>query len=319
MELTTPTLVPSPGMEPHLHSFQTSYINLRGGVHPFWLPTSPEFALKKALCAGFEKVFDMRSVFRNRGELGPLHQPEFIMVEWSRAYEDYRRIVLDTEELVAGLARDLDAYPRTTFRGVPISWEPPYPRLSLSDAFSAYAKIDLPACLRDEKSFRRSCSRALGRDLAETEDWSSLFHRVMIELIEPHLGVEKPLFLYDYPAQLAALAITKPEQPLFAERFELYIGGVEIANAFTELNDPTEMARRIRHARREQIQCGMPPSPVDGELLRAMRQGMPPAGGIALGFDRLLMALLGVHDIARLIPFPFQPEPTSTQSLGLLR
>jgi lysyl-tRNA synthetase class 2 len=319
MELTTPTLVPSPGMEAHLAGFETSYIDLNGTIRPFWLPTSPEFALKKALCAGFEKVFDIRPAFRNRGEVGPLHQPEFTMVEWYRAYEDYRRIMSDTEELVASLAWNLREYLSNTFRGIPISWEPPYPLLSVAEAFDEYAGIDLFACLHDEELFRRSCCKAVGRGLSEDEDWVSLFCRVMIELIEPHLGIEKPLLLYDYPAQLAALAIVKADQPLFAERFELYVAGVEIANAFTELNDPREMARRIRGARREQKKAGMTPSPVDGELLRALRQGMPPAGGIALGFDRLLMALLGVHNISSIVAFPHETEHAKMQNLSRLR
>lgn len=319
IELTTPTLVPSPGMEAHLAGFKTSYIDLDGKIRPFWLPTSPEFALKKALCAGFEKIFDIRPAFRNRGEVGPLHQPEFTMLEWYRAYEDYRRIMTDTEELAAFLARNLSEYRSNTFRGMPISWEPPYPRLSLADAFEEYAGIDLFACLHDEGLFRRSCCEAIGRRPAEHEDWVSLFCRVMIELVEPHLGTEKPVLLYDYPAQLAALAIIKPDQPLFAERFELYIAGVEIANAFTELNDPREMARRIREARREQTKDGMPLSPVDGELLRALRQGMPPAGGIALGLDRLLMALLGVHKISSVVAFPHETEHDKMQNLSLLR
>lgn len=318
LEIQTPSLVLSPGMEPSLGFFTTTYVDHRQRPHVYYLPTSPEFSLKKALCAGYERIYDIRPVFRNHGELGPLHHPEFTMLEWYRAYADYTAIMHDTEELVSFLACELVGKEPAPFRGIRISWEPPYPHKSVQEAWSQFVGIDLLACLQDPTYMHAQCQEALERALPADEDQTTLFHRIMLEIVEPQLGLDKPTILYDYPADLAALSVIKQGEPLLCERFELYIAGVEMANAFTELNDPREMALRIRRDRGLQMSAGMPQSPVDGQLLRALRQGMPPAGGIALGMDRLLMALLGISTIEEAIPFPLSDLTSHEQRLGRL-
>ncbi|MBN1423378.1 EF-P lysine aminoacylase GenX [Candidatus Fermentibacteria bacterium] len=317
IEVPTPTLVPSPGMESTLTGFSTSYEDHTGFVRTLWLPTSPEFALKRALCGGMERIFEIRPVFRNRGEMGPLHHPEFTMLEWYRAYEDYHAIMQDTEELVSRIARSLCPLRDTTFRGVSLRWEPPFPRLSVAEAFIRYSGIDLLAGLEDKDEFSRCCAGRLSH-VSAGDDFCTLFHRIMVELIEPHLGLEGPLVLYDYPLELAALSVPKRNDPRLCERFELYVAGVELANAFTEVNDPREMALRIRQARAEQKNRGLAPTPVDAALLQAMRRGMPPAGGIALGLDRLLMVMLGVEHICGIAPFSLHDEHSLSQRTGRL-
>jgi len=318
VEVPTPALVPSPGMESHLAGFSTVYEDHRGSPHRVWLPTSPEFALKRALCAGLERIFEVKTVFRNHGEMGPLHYPEFTMLEWYRAFTDYRVIMEDAEELVSAIARCLQTDAQQEFRGVPIRWDPPYRRMSVSEAFSFYAGIDLVKGMGDEDGFRSACEARLSRVPCD-EDFSSLFHRVMMELVEPNLGLSAPVILHDYPMALAALAAQNREDTRFCERFELYVAGVELANAFTEVNDPREMAIRIKQARQEQRARGVLPTPADGGLLRAMRQGMPPSGGIAVGMDRLLMAMLGLDHIAEVLPFCLHDAVSLSQRLRTLR
>jgi len=317
VEVPTPSLVPSPGMEPHLAGFSTWYEDHAGHTRQVWLPTSPEFALKRALCEGLDRIFEIRTVFRNRGEMGPLHYPEFTLLEWYRAFADYRVIMSDTEDLLSSIAHRLGAVTHRTFRGIRIRWDAPYCRMSVSEAFSRYAGIDLGEGMEDEDGFRAACAARLSH-VPPGEDFCSLFHRVMIERVEPHLGLGAPVILYDYPMAVAALAVRKPGDPRFCERFELYVAGVEMANAFTEVNDPREMAIRIRRARQEQRAMGARPTPVDGEVLRAMRRGMPPSGGIAVGMDRLLMAMLGLDHIAAVLPFCLHDGQSLRQRIGCL-
>ncbi len=319
-EVPTPTLVPSPGMEPHLRGFATTFEDDAGGRLERWLPTSPEFALKRALCMGLEKIFEVKTVFRN-GEMGPLHSPEFTMLEWYRAFEDYRAIMRDAEELVRVVAQGLRGY-AAPFRGLSIDWQGPFERMTVEEAFTRYAEIDLRACLHDLEAFRQACAPVLSH-VEDGEDFDSLFHRVMLELVEPRLGVgldgvASPVILHDYPMACAALAVENPRNRGFCERFELYVAGVELANAFTEVNDPREMALRVRAARARQRRLGYTQTPPDGDLLRAMRRGMPPSGGIALGLDRLLMALLGLSHIAEALPFVPHDARSLSQSCGTL-
>lgn len=315
VEVPTPALVPSPGMEPHLVGFSTAYLDPAGHRHRRWLPTSPEFALKRALCAGLDRIFELKTVFRN-GEAGPLHSPEFTMLEWYRAFVDYRAIMDDAQELMATVARRLASSLRP-FRGVTVRWEPPYPRMSVCEAFRRFAGIDLEEGLQDEAAFRTACRTRLSHTLPD-EGFDSLFHRVMMELVEPHLGISSPVILHDYPISMASLAVARRDDPRFCERFEVYAAGVELANAFTEVNDPGEMARRVRRARREQRALGIAPAPADRDLLRAMRGGMPPSAGIAVGVDRLLMAMLGLDHIAAVLPLSMHDAATRDQRIGMI-
>jgi len=304
VEWPTPRLVVSPGIEVHLQGFVTHYLDSRGEARSRYLPTSPEFSLKKALCAGMERIYELCRCFRNGGEAGPLHHCEFTMLEWYRAFVDYQSIMVDVEELGWFLAEELGPEVAPSFRGIAVDWRPPWPRRSLKEVFSHYCGIDLERGVQDPEYLRREATRLLGEQREGEEDFETLFFRLSLQFIEPHLGLGKPEILYDYPITMAALAAGKPGDPHTAERFEVYVAGVELANAFTELNDPVEQEARFHQALAEKRRRGFPEVPIDAEFLRELGYGMPPAAGIALGVERLLMALTDTSHINDLFFLP---------------
>ncbi|MBW2073021.1 MAG: EF-P lysine aminoacylase GenX, partial [Deltaproteobacteria bacterium] len=315
VEWQTPRLVASPGIEVHLKGFETHYLDRKGGRKRCYLPTSPEFSLKKALCAGMDRIYEICRCFRNGGESGPLHQCEFTMIEWYRTYVDYEAIMRDVEELAYFLEKSLRCSAADRFRGRRIDWTPPWPRTSLKELFLRHCSIDLGRALKDLPYFRRQSSRFLSQDATEQAGFDDLFFQLFLSKIEPNLGLDKPEILYDYPAHMSALAATKPGEPAFAERCEVYVSGVELANGFTELNDPFEQRARFEAALREKRALGYPEVPVDQQFLQELEYGMPPAAGIALGLERLLMAIAGVEDIAMLFFLPHQWEQEDEQLL----
>lgn len=304
VEWPTPQLVVSPGLEVHLQGFVTHYLDDRGRSQRCYLPTSPEFSLKKALCAGMERIYEICRCFRNGGETGPLHQCEFTMLEWYRAYADYRAIMNDVEELGIYLHEGLHSENSSAFRSRQINWRPPWPRTSLQEVFDHHCGVNLERGVDDLEYFRTEALRLLGEGAVESRDFDSLFYQLFLDFIEPHLGLKKPEILYDYPISMAGLAARKPGRPKFAERFEVYVAGVEIANAFTELNDPVEQEERFRRALEEKRRRGYPEVPTDRQFLKELIYGMPPAAGIALGVERLLMAQTGTEHIEDLFFLP---------------
>jgi elongation factor P--beta-lysine ligase len=244
-----------------------------------------------------ERIYEICHCFRNGGEAGPLHHCEFTMLEWYRAYADYRLIMNDVEELGIYLHEGLASENSSAFRSRQIDWRPPWPRTSLQEVFDYHCEINLERGIEDLEYFRTEALRLLGEGAVESQDFDSLFYQLFLNFIEPHLGLEKPEILYDYPISMAGLAARKIGRPKFAERFEVYVAGVEIANAFTELNDPLEQEERFREALEQKRQRGYPEVPIDRQLLEELRYGMPPSAGIALGVERLFMAQTGTEHI----------------------
>jgi len=263
----TPLLVAHPGMEPHLEVFETELRTASGRRSRAFLTTSPEYAMKKLLAAGLPRIFQVCKAFRNGEEVSRGHNPEFTMLEWYRANADYTALMDDCEALLGEL-------------GSP----GPIERLSVEEAFRRYAGLSLDDLAPD----------------AETT-WEQAFHLVLLDKVEPHL---RRTILYDYPIQLAALARAKPSDPRFAERFELYVGGLELANAFSELVDPVEQRRRLEAERKERMALGRTVYDLDEDFIRALEVGMPPSAGIALGVDRLVMLLAGASSIRDVLWFP---------------
>jgi lysyl-tRNA synthetase class 2 len=304
-EVETPALVPAPGMEPHLNPFEAPFRPDGGGPpRPLWLVTSPEYAMKRLLAGGFERVFQLARVFRN-GELSPTHNPEFTMLEFYRAGAGYHGIMDDLERLVESAARALcpGGSPRVERQGRAIDLGPPFERLSVQEAFARHAGVDLAACLGDGDRLRAAARRA-GHDAGpDGEPFEDAFFRVMLAAVEPRLGADRPTFLLDWPASMAALSRVKAGDPRWAERFELYAGGLELANGFTELNDPVEQRSRLVAEQAERRRLGRPALPLDEPFLAALAR-MPDAGGVAVGFDRLLMLLTGAPSIADVLLFP---------------
>ena len=302
LEVETPILVRCPGMEPHLEAFQTTIRNAHG-TRELYLHTSPEYAMKRMLSAGLESIYQICKAFRDEA-CGPLHNPEFTLLEWYRAYADYSDIMVDSEALIHTLAQEITGSSRIEFRGQTVDLSPPWQRITVREAMSTYAGVE-PDPFQDLPAFVRAARRQGHRGVLDDDPAEVAFYKVFLDGVETHLGREHPTFLLDYPSPMAALAKLKPGDPSVAERFEIYIAGLELANAFTELNDPVEQRRRLLSEARQRRGQGSPEYPIDEAFLAALEAGMPPAAGIALGVDRLVMVLSGARSIRDVIAFPF--------------
>lgn len=297
-EVETTALQVSPGNEAHLHAFSSEGIAPSGERSPLHLRTSPEFACKALLAAGERRIFELARVWRNR-ERGPLHHPEFTMLEWYRAHEPYETLMDDCAALVR-LAAETAVVDRFAWRGREADPFAELERVTVAEAFEARAGIDLLATVDTSGDTDRDSlaaqARAAGIRVADNDAWEDVFSRVLVERIEPHLGAGRPTILCEYPVSEAALARPSPRDPRVAERFELYACGVELANAFGELTDAEEQRRRfgLEMDRMEAIYGTR--YPVDETFLAALAH-MPPASGAALGFDRLVMLATGASRI----------------------
>ncbi|MFS2153476.1 EF-P lysine aminoacylase EpmA [Rhizobium sp. Rhizsp42] len=305
IEVDTATLQVSPGNEAHLHAFATEALTTDGQVAPFYLHTSPEFACKKLLAAGEERIACFAHVYRNR-ERGPLHHPEFTMLEWYRTGESYESLMMDCVRIIALAAETMQttmlSYCETTcdpFAGPE--------RVSVAEAFRRHADIDLLASVSADGSTDREHLAAEmkrhGMRVAEDDQWADLFSRVLVEKVEPHLGMGRVTILDEYPVCEAALARPSAADPRVAERFEVYACGVELANGFGELTDPVEQRRRFEIEMAEKKRIYGETYPIDDDLLHALAI-MPDASGIALGFDRLVMLATGARRIDQVLWAP---------------
>ncbi len=258
--------------------------------------------MKRLLAEGFPRVFQLARVFRN-GEVSPTHNPEFTMLELYRAGTDYRGVMEDRERLVERCARALAGDTRVGRGGRTIELAAPFERLTVADAFLRHAGVDLAACAGDAARLARA-ARAAGHDPGPPgESFDDVFFRVMLDAVEPRLGIGRPTYLVDWPASMAALSKVKRDDPRWAERFELYAGGLELANGFTELNDAAEQRARLVEEQSLRRRLGRPALPLDEPFLDAVGR-MPDAGGVAVGFDRLLMLLVEAPGIADVLLFP---------------
>jgi elongation factor P--(R)-beta-lysine ligase len=255
LEVETPLLIPAPPPEVHIDVIRAGDLYL----HP-----SPELCMKRLLSAGYSRIFQISKCFRNE-ERGSLHLPEFTLLEWYRTGIDYRILMQECEALIVSVSKGIGIGDRVDYGGKAIDLSPPWERISVAEAFSHYASLNM------ETAFKKGC-----------------FDEVMVQEIEPNLGVTKPTLLYDYPAPLASLARLKPDNPEFAERFEIYISGLELANGFSELTDPQEQRARFEKDQLKRRQTGKEVYPTAEKFLKSLEY-MPEAAGIALGVDRLAM------------------------------
>ena len=307
VEVEAGQLQVSPGNETHLHGLAVDVHAPDGRSFRRYLHTSPEFACKKLLAAGERRIFDFARVFRDR-ERGALHAVEFTMLEWYRVGEPYGSLMADCADILAEAAeaagcRELRFRDRTAD---PFA-EPE--RLTLQEAFARFAGIDLlattPGGVPDLDRLAAAARRADVR-VAEDDAWTDVFSRVLVERIEPHLGLGRPTILHEYPIHEAALARPKPSDPRVAERFELYACGVELANGFGELTDPAEQRRRFDAAMDSMQAIYGLRHPIDEDFMAALAI-MPDASGVALGFDRLVMLATGAPRIDDVLWTPMPP------------
>ncbi len=295
-ETRTPLLVPCPGMEVHIRPFELS----PRPSHSLFLPTSPEFAMKRLLVGGLERIFQLGPAFRDEPN-SITHHPEFTILEWYRAYAGYKDIMIDTEELFEAVAIAIHGKPELVFQGRTISVKAPWPRLSVRSLFSDLAGVDLVrSSARD--SLARECTR-LGHPTSDKENWDDLFFKIWLNEVEPRLPSDHAVFVTHYPASQAALAVIEEDLAdgsRWARRFEVYAGGLELANAFEELTDPLEQRARFEKdmkLRETVYGAEFPANPLDEGLLGALEEGLPPSGGIALGVDRMVMLMADEPDL----------------------
>ena len=296
-EVECGVLAASPGNEAHLHAFKTEAILPDATRQTLYLHTSPEFAAKKLLAAGEERIFEFARVFRNR-ERGRLHAPEFTMLEWYRVRADYRAVIADTLALLRLAAeqaqRSLSYLDRSCDPFAQAQW------LTVGDAFRIHAGIELldtlsPLGVGNRDMLATRAKRA-GFQIADHDGWSDIFSKILAARVEPKLGLGQPTILYEYPRAEAALARPKPDDARFAERFELYACGVELANGFGELTDAQEQRARFIAEMDEKERVYGARYPLDEDFLAALAN-MPPASGVAMGFDRLVMLAAGAPNI----------------------
>jgi elongation factor P--(R)-beta-lysine ligase len=299
IEVETPILQISPGNETHLHGFKTHSIKPDGSIKTLYLHTSPEFSCKKLLAAGEERLFTLARVFRNR-ENSPLHAAEFTMLEWYRANHTYKSLMEDCTALIR-LAAASAQTKQFVFKGKICDPFLEPQRLSVDEAFLHYAGIDLTRAESRDDLAHHAAQKGLR--VTPDDTWSDLFSKIVSSVIEPHLGVGRATFLYDYPISEAALARPKPDHPRLAERFELYINGIEIANAFSELTNADEQRRRFELDMQEKMRVYGESYPLDEELLAAL-PFMPESAGCALGLDRLIMLASGATRLEQVMWVP---------------
>jgi lysyl-tRNA synthetase class 2 len=300
IEVETTALQVSPGNEAHLHAFATDALSLTGERTPLYLRTSPEFAAKKLLAAGETRTFELARVWRNR-ERGPLHHPEFTLLEWYRVGDTYETLMADCASLLA-VAAEAAGTDVLSWRGHSADPLAEPERVTLAEAFDRFAGIDLLAHL-DDRDALAAAATGQGVRVAVDDTWADIFSRVLVEKIEPNLGRERATILCEYPVSEAALARPKPGDPRVAERFELYACGVELANCFGELTDPAEQRRRFEAEMAEKARVYGERYPIDEDLLAALAI-MPDASGAALGLDRLVMLATGANHIEQVLWAP---------------
>jgi lysyl-tRNA synthetase class 2 len=302
-EVETAVLQVSPGNETHLHAPCTELVSAGGTRATRYLRTSPEFAAKKLLAAGEQKIFEFARVFRDR-ERGDLHLPEFTMLEWYRANAPYDAVMADTIVIIAHAAR-ATGIGRFSFRGRSADPFAEPELLTVAGAFERFAAIDLLSTIKDGEGDRAKLAEAAGNKVRITDDdtWSDIFSKILVEYVEPNLGQGRLTLLFEYPVPEAALARVKGSDPRVAERFEVYACGVELANGFGELTDAEEQRRRFELAMNEKQRRYGERYPLDQDFLDAVAN-MPEASGVALGFDRLVMLASGAARIDQVVWTP---------------
>ncbi len=307
VEVETPALQISPGMEPHLQAFATELKDSAGANTPRYLHTSPEFAMKKLLAGGETKIFQFARAYRN-AERSATHHPEFTMLEWYRAGDDYRRLMEDCAALLA-VAVQAAGNDVLQWGGQRIDPARPPERITVADAFGLFAGIDLLSTTGSNPAdppvvvLAKQAAR-IGVAAHDGDRWEDVFFRIMFERIEPELAKRGAVLLDRYPISMAALSRPCADDPLVAERFELYVGGLELANAFGELTDAKIQRARFEADMALKHKLYGLRYPIDEDFLAALEFGLPPCSGIALGFDRLVMVATGAADIDDVLWLP---------------
>lgn len=307
MEADVPQLVARPDLEPTIELFATELIQPKETYQGFLIP-SPEFHLKQLLAAGSGDIYWLGHCFRNQEPISNRHNPEFSMLEWYRLGMDYFDLMNDCQNLIKFVVHRfhqqqfLESSDYLHYHHLKINLAGDWERLSVAEAFTKFADIESEV-LFDEQQLL-DAAKNKGYTIDQTTTYDEVFYQILLQEIEPHLGKNKPTFLYDYPTSQAALAKIKASDDRVAERFELYIGGMELTNAFSELTNWQEQERRLNEQQQYRRDHHQSTWPVDDQFIAALKQGLPACAGISLGVDRLLMLLSNRESIMEVLQFP---------------
>jgi lysyl-tRNA synthetase class 2 len=298
LEVDTPLLAPALIPEASLEVFA-----VRGRPGPLYLIPTPELWMKRLLCSGSGSLFQLCRAFRSGEPNSPLHLPEFTMLEWYAVGADYLDSIGTQEALVASLTTELGLPERRQIAGVEVDLRPPFPRIPVAQAFREHLGFELAHRMERDELARETEARGLNATAGDS--WADLFHKLYLAFVEPRLPRERPVFVTDYPAAVATLARTRPGSP-WAERWELFVAGVEVANCYSEETDAARVAAFFR-SQEAQKRSSEQPHPTDWELAELIGRSLPPCSGVALGVDRLLALLLGTVSLDGVTPFPLRP------------
>jgi len=301
LEVQTPVLVPALIPESYLEVFETQLEDKLGQRRLAFLTPSPELWHKKLLAAGAGNIFEITKSFRNTDLGGHFHNPEFTLLEWYRVGADYRATMEDCERLLRFINNKVNKESRLTYQGQTLDLSLPFERISVIEAFKRYAEID-DRVLFDPDQLRAEAKKR-GYRISAQDDWEVVYDLIYLKEVEPHLGWQRPTIIYDFPAQFAPLAKTSAQDPRVKERFELYLFGVELADAYNELTDPVEQEKQFRKEIGWRKRLGKKDHPADWDFIEALRSGLPPCSGVALGLDRLVMILANKTDINEVLLF----------------
>ncbi|MBI4992882.1 MAG: EF-P lysine aminoacylase GenX [Candidatus Magasanikbacteria bacterium] len=305
-EVDTPNIVKVPGQEPYLSPMSVKLHNERGEEFSGYLHTSPEYTMKKMLAAGFDRIFSLGKCYRDYESFGGTHNPEFTMLEWYRAESDYRLIMDDVEGLVGFVIQKLMEHgtlntEHRTKNICSMLHAPCSIRISMRDLWKKIVGVELDGYLTSEKMFELCVERKY--NVNSSESYEDLFYRIFLNEIEPKLKEMGAVIVYDYPAQMAALSRLSASDPRYAERFEVYVNGMELANAFSELTDAGEQLKRLQEEQKLRQKLGKDVYDIDKEFVSAVGQ-MPSSAGIALGVDRLVQIFASCQNIENVITLP---------------
>ncbi|GIK83684.1 MAG: EF-P lysine aminoacylase GenX [Patescibacteria group bacterium] len=305
-EVETPLLVQSPGTEPYLEVFESTLVTPGFENKKAYLLTSPELSMKKLLAAGTGSIFTICKSFRNGEGISSFHNPEFSILEWYRVDADYTDVMKDCEDLLLFILKKLELNAngknKLEYQATEYDLSSPWERISVSEAFQKYAGVSKEDMLDEKKIVKIAKSK--GYLVSEFTTWEEAYNQILLNEIEPHLGKSKPTILYDYPASQAALSKKKDSDPRFAERFEFYLAGIELGNAFSELTDADEQEARMVADLQYRKELGKVEYKIDSDFISALRLGLPRTGGIAVGVDRLVMLFANVPSIKDTLLFP---------------
>jgi len=302
-EVETPMMVKYPGTEPFLEVFETQLRWANGDTQQAFMITSPEFAMKKLLVAGFEKIFQVCKSFRNGEGISPRHNPEFTILEWYRTNSDYQQIMEDCQRLLLHLAKQINGTTVLVFAGKKYDLAKPWVKLSVSQAFEKWVGLSADQLLEKDEVIKRALKE--GYQVDDNTTWEEAYNQLFLNLIEPALKqYDVPVILYDYPASQAAYSKKKLTDPRFAERFEFYLAGYELGNAFSEENDAQVQETIFKNDLELRKDLGKTDYGMDQDYLDALQEGLPPSGGIAVGVDRLVMLFADTDSIQDTILFP---------------